>query len=279
MYAGVPSSAPVFVTTRARPPPPPPRRRRSPAARRPPPQRSRASPKSVTRTRPSRPTSTFSGLKSRCTRPAACAAASPRPAARNTSTNLAPARAGVAAAATGERVALDELHRDEDALVQRARVVDGDDVGVRQARHRLGLAQQPRPALGARPRPPARQLERDAPIQLGIIRRVDHAHAAAPDRAQHLIAVDLRPRCQPPDERPPGAPGRAAAVREVGRRVCRQVGARRARRKVPLDHRSLPRPQTPPRNATTVPSSKHLLSLMSHRPQGAASRREMLMSS
>ena len=44
----------------------------------------RARPKSVTRTRPSPPIRTLSGLKSRCTRPAACAAASPRPAATKT---------------------------------------------------------------------------------------------------------------------------------------------------------------------------------------------------
>ena len=41
----------------------------------------RASPKSVTITRPSSLRSTLCGLKSRCTSPAACAAASPRPAA------------------------------------------------------------------------------------------------------------------------------------------------------------------------------------------------------
>ena len=44
---------------------------------------SRASPKSVTTIRPCRLRSTLCGLKSRCTMPAACAAASPRPAARN----------------------------------------------------------------------------------------------------------------------------------------------------------------------------------------------------
>jgi len=42
-----------------------------------------ASPKSLTAARPLRSTSTFSGLKSRCTTPAACAAASPRPTAMN----------------------------------------------------------------------------------------------------------------------------------------------------------------------------------------------------
>src|SRR5258705_464008 len=46
----------------------------------------RATPKSATRTRPSAPMRTFSGLKSRCTRPARCAAARPRPAARKTAT-------------------------------------------------------------------------------------------------------------------------------------------------------------------------------------------------
>ena len=44
----------------------------------------RATPKSPTRTRPSLPMSTFSGLKSRWMMPAACAAASPRPACANT---------------------------------------------------------------------------------------------------------------------------------------------------------------------------------------------------
>ena len=43
----------------------------------------RASPKSVTTTSPSRPSSTLAGLKSRWTRPRAWAAASPAPAARN----------------------------------------------------------------------------------------------------------------------------------------------------------------------------------------------------
>jgi hypothetical protein len=96
MYAGVPSTAPVLVTDAgatcadfasaslvARP---------SSVAS----SASRASPKSVTRTPPSRPTITFWGLKSRCTTPAACAAASPRPAATNTSTISRQPRDGVA---------------------------------------------------------------------------------------------------------------------------------------------------------------------------------------
>ena len=94
---------------------------------------------------------TLSGLKSRCTTPAACAAASPRPAARNTSSTSR--QAAAAPAARRERLALDELHGDEDVIADGAGVVDRDDVGVRDARHGLRLAQQARAAVrrGGRP--------------------------------------------------------------------------------------------------------------------------------
>ena len=52
----------------------------------------RASPKSATLTTPSLRTSTLAGLKSRCTRPTRCAAASPRPAATITATISAAGR-------------------------------------------------------------------------------------------------------------------------------------------------------------------------------------------
>ena len=88
----------------------------------------RASPKSSTHTRPSSPIK-LAGLKSRCTRPPACAAASPRPASRNTRSAsrhgrllLQPLIAGVAG---------HQLHGDEDAVPStRADVEDGDDVGM-----------------------------------------------------------------------------------------------------------------------------------------------------
>ena len=75
MYAGVPSIVPERVSqTSGRFP-------SSPTAPLPAsPSASPTSPKSVTRARPSTPTSTLSGLKSRCTRPARCTAWRPRPA-------------------------------------------------------------------------------------------------------------------------------------------------------------------------------------------------------
>ena len=61
--------------------------------------------------------------------------------------DLAPA-ARLRAQPLVDGLALDELHRDEDAIVDRAGVVDGDDVRVRQARDGARLAQQARAALG-----------------------------------------------------------------------------------------------------------------------------------
>jgi hypothetical protein len=52
--------------------------------------------------------------------------------------------------ASAEVVAADELHGDEDLAVVLADLVDGDDVGVREAGHRLGLAQQAVAGLGSR---------------------------------------------------------------------------------------------------------------------------------
>ncbi len=73
-------------------PPPSPSRRAS--------TRARAMPKSVTTTRPSLPRSTLSGLRSRCTTPAACAPASPSamatPTATARPTEKAPSRASAA---------------------------------------------------------------------------------------------------------------------------------------------------------------------------------------
>ncbi len=84
MYAGVPTTAPAAVSgvsSKSGDSPGLGGAAGSSAA----PSTARASPKSVTRARPSSSMRTLSSLKSRCTIPAACAAASPRPAPRNSS--------------------------------------------------------------------------------------------------------------------------------------------------------------------------------------------------
>jgi thiamine-monophosphate kinase len=92
-------------------------------------------------------------------------------------------------------VAFDELHRDEDLVLERADVVDDDDVRVRQARDRLRLAQRPLPPFeqrdaGARLDP--QQLDRHLAIQLRIVRGVDLAHAAAADQPEDDVAANAR---------------------------------------------------------------------------------------
>ena len=152
----------------------------------------------MTRTWLSRPTMTLSGLKSRCTSPFSCAAASPRPAAMNTfriSCQLRVRRLQP----VGDGVPVDELHRDEHLLVERADVEHDDDVRVRQPRDRLRLAQRPLPPLVARDAGAGldpQQLDRDLAIQLGIVGRIDLAHPAATDEAEHDVAPDGRPARQ-----------------------------------------------------------------------------------
>ncbi len=90
-----------------------------------------------------------------------------------------------------ERSAAQELHGQEHLSVEDADVVHGDDVRVRQPRHRLRLAQQPRArrvllTLLA----PLEQLERDLSIELRIVGAVDDAHRAAADAFDDQIAAD-----------------------------------------------------------------------------------------
>jgi hypothetical protein len=88
------------------------------------------------------------------------------------------------------RASVDQLHRDEDTIDERARVVHGHDVRVRQARDGARLAQQPNAALAAAVPEPMHDLQGDAAIQVGVVGGVDLAHAAAAERAQDLVAAD-----------------------------------------------------------------------------------------
>ncbi len=87
---------------------------------------------------------------------------------------------------------IDVAHRDKQAPVGLARVVDRDHVWVIQARRQPRLPQQPlaetlvqREALG-------QHLQRDRAPQPGIAREIDLAHPAAPDPGSHLVDPDRR---------------------------------------------------------------------------------------
>jgi hypothetical protein len=93
--------------------------------------------------------------------------------------------------------AAEELHGQEDLLVDDADVVDADDVGVGQPGHRLGLAHQARGregvGLGA---VGVEDLERDLPVQLRIVRAVDDAHGPGADLVEDDVAAELLTRLQ-----------------------------------------------------------------------------------
>jgi hypothetical protein len=112
----------------------------------------------------------------------------------------------------GERLPLHQLHHDEDLLFVRTDVEHRHDVGVRQLRHRLRLAQEP-PLLAQRlgRLVGAQQLERDVAPELGIASPVHDAGRAHADDVTDDVPRDLRAR----RERP--------AVRSPGRNLCRLV--------------------------------------------------------
>ena len=232
----------------------------------------RARPKSVTRARPSAPMSTLSGLKSRCTRPAACAAASPRPAPRNSVRISRQLRVGRSHALS--------VPASTSSIAKKTRppidadVVHGDDVGVRQARHRLRLAQHARrEARLVAAEIAAQQLERDLAIELRIVRGVDHAHAARAEPIEHEIAAErgaalelvvdcedratTRARLAGGWPRPSARSSRSAA----GRRRSPTDGARPSptpprRADRPRRPPSQPRSDTPRDHFTTVSTSR-----------------------
>ncbi len=108
-----------------------------------------------------------------------------------------------------EILALEQLEDEIRTAVRPARVVERDDVRMRELRGRLRLAEEP---LVAAARPDARagaeRLERDEPPELAIARLVHHPEAAATDLAEKLEPADDATRPQ------------------RGRRPFRYIGAR-----------------------------------------------------
>ena len=202
----------------------------------------RASPKSTTLTVPSVETSTFSGLTSRCTRPARCAAASAAEHRLQHRDRLVRAQPAAPAQHLAQRAAGDQLHHQEDDPagpgLLGALVEDGDRVGVRQPGRGAGL---PDEAVGERRVVRQRRrhhLDRDPAVQSQVGPRVHGRHAAAGDRRVHPVApVQHRPRRG-------GRRGRSRSRAE-----CRQLGA-------PAGPPRLPGPrQVSPRRA--VPWVRH----------------------
>jgi hypothetical protein len=74
--------------------------------------------------------------------------------------------------------------------------VHGDDVGVREARHGLGLGREAGHALGG---PGAgkvwpQQLERHLAVELRVVRGVDDRHRSGAHQLEHHVATHLGSR-------------------------------------------------------------------------------------
>ena len=89
--------------------------------------------------------------------------------------------------------AVDVAHGDEQPAIGLARVVDGDDVRVVEARRQPRLVQEPlaealvvREALG-------QHLERHRASEAHVAREVDLAHAAPPDPLPDLVDAEHGP--------------------------------------------------------------------------------------
>ena len=100
-----------------------------------------------------------------------------------------------------ERAPLDVLHRDEDVVAVHTDVVDGDDVGMSKARHRLRFALQACSVVGRLCRG-VEDFDRDAACELPVVRGVHAAHAAGAEVVDDDVSPDSA--C-PPRPAPAGA--------------------------------------------------------------------------
>ena len=86
---------------------------------------------------------------------------------------------------SGERLAVDELHRKKPQAVLRAELFEAHEVRVAQIRERTKLVLDPIDGVA---RVAVERLHRDAPARLAVARDVHHSHAAGAERALDIEA-------------------------------------------------------------------------------------------
>ena len=148
----------------------------------------RASPKSATFTTPSMPMSTFSGLMSRCTMPARCAAVSPASTGSRTAKASADGQPAAGGEQVAQRAAAHQLHDQEHQALVAALVADPDDVGVAEHRRGAGLAGEPVDERRVVGQVLGHHLHRDRLVQPEVGGRVDRGHAAAREPLLEAVA-------------------------------------------------------------------------------------------
>jgi hypothetical protein len=102
-----------------------------------------------------------------------------------------------AARQRGERLPLDEFHRQEAATLELPYLVDGDDVRMVEGRGRAGLLLEPAGDVGASGERWAQELDRHLSSQPRILREVHLAHAPAAEQADDVVDADPAARERP----------------------------------------------------------------------------------
>jgi hypothetical protein len=236
MYASVPSTADVSV------------RRVSAAS-----PTGRAIPKSARCGAPRVSSSTFAGLRSRCTRLARCAWASASSSGGNSAAiSVGPSRPALDAGA--QVAAREQLHRKPRHAVGLAVGEHAHDARMREAAHHLHLAREPPAQIGVGAQRVREKLQRDGPAARLGHRAVDRAHAAGTqprldaEAADGLAgAIDLRHEARLPRHRADRGHvhlQRAARARDDGRHRA-GCGQRRLASRTKKVHRTSSLPEGP----------------------------------
>ncbi len=91
-----------------------------------------------------------------------------------------------------ERFTVDVLHGDEEPTIERADIVNGDDVGMRQLRQRLRLPQRACFLVGVRraaEQSEAADLDRELAVELGVVRGEHLPETARADALDEQVAA------------------------------------------------------------------------------------------
>jgi hypothetical protein len=93
--------------------------------------------------------------------------------------------------------ALDELHGEEELVLDLADLVDAADVGMAEGRGRLGLADEAGPDGRVRVGRLGQELEGDLAVEGGVLGQIDLAHAALAELAEDGVFAGDRPARSP----------------------------------------------------------------------------------
>src|SRR5262249_31030543 len=134
-------------------------------------------------------------------------------------------------------LAVDELHGQHHGVAEGADVVDRHDPGVGEPGHGARLGEQARAQLVVVGRARPDHLERDLPVQLGVVGRMDHPHGPAAQALADDVSTDLQigpERIVLPEET---AGSRRVEGPGVGTRAARQLRDQPATVGAPIDVR------------------------------------------